>query len=394
MKNSFKFFIIVIVAFAAIMTGCQYMESPTEIITPPPPGGQTLMLKVNGQILAVGDTLKLEKGVTTIFQIVLPRLKTATTTFHDNGVALAGQIVAHTFSVNTSFTSFTVVATDSNNAVHERTVFVSLGFNTSLPMYYAFGKNQVGSKWEHKLLFLKTPLDPYPGAYGYVGNVTDPSWINHLLDPADTNKVLKNGQVSDAASGERGLYAMVSLAPLSPGNYTIAFYKGGVWGPYGDSNKVKFTIATNGELTFENPQPNTTILPGDIGDWSVRFGLLDSTKISIYVNNTANFMPSYFIRMQDNAGVFQQPIAQSSVPDNPNWGVIELSRGAFPASGTLKLSFNYGSNINSPLVFNTKASESTFYYPPERVIKVIIQRIDPSGKLGSNAQRWVVSKIE
>ncbi len=392
MKSSRKFFILTIVmAIFAMATGCQYIESPVEAI--PPSGGQTLMLKVNGQPLAVGDTLKLEKGVTAIFQISLPRLKTATTTFHDNGVVLAGAIISHTFSVNASFTSFTIVATDSSNAVHERTVFVSLGFNQNLPMYYAFGKNQVGSKWEYKLLFLKTPLDAYPGAYGYVGNVTDPSWINHPVNPADTNKVFSNGQVSDAPSGERGLYVMVQLPPLSPGNYTIAFYKGNIWGPYGDSNKVKFSISDNGDLTWSG-QTTTPVLPGDIGDWSVRFGLMDSTKITIFVNNAAAFSQPYFIRLQNAAGVFQAPINQTPVANAGDWGKIEISGGIFPASGTIKLSFNYGSNINSPLVFNTKANESTFYYPPERVIKVIIQKVDPLKKAGLNtALKWTVEKI-
>ena len=208
-----------------------------------------------------------------------------------------------------------------------------------------------------------------------------------------TNKVLKNGVVSDAPTGERGKYFSVKLT-LSPGNYVMAAMKGGVWGAYGDSNKVRFSIDSNGDFSWGDT--SNTVLPGEIGDTGTepvsRFGVSDPEKITIFVNNFKSLTNNCFIRLQDTTGVFQSPLVQAAVEGQNDWGKIEILASNIPANGTLKLNFNYGDQISSPLVFNPKADQSSFYYQPEKVIKVNIQRVGLGKSAGGQVQYWRISQ--
>lgn len=389
MKNYRNVFLLFVAFLILAITGCQVMEAPTE------PGDDpvnTIILKVNG--VQVTDNITLEKGVANVFTIYVPRLKSVTTTFHDNNTVKTGTVVAHTFSTTLNSSSFTVTAVDSSNVVHEKTYQVTLVYNINLPIRYNYGKNSVGNgKYEHKILFLKAVLDGYTGSYAYIGTVTDPQWVNTPVPAADTNKVLKNGVVSDAPSGERGKYFSVKLT-LSPGNYVMAAMKGGIWGAYGDSNKVRFSIDTNGDFAWGDM--NNSSLPGEIGDDGTepvtRFQVSDPNKVIIFVNNFKNITNSSFVRMQDTTGVFQTPLVQAAVDNQPAWGKLEIPASSIPASGTLKLSFNYGDNISSPLSFNPMANKSTFYYKPERVIKVIIQKVGLGKSANGQVQYWRISQ--
>ena len=382
------------VAFLILaITGCQVMEAPTEPGDDPVNTSSGIILKANG-VTVLTNNITLEKGVANVFTIYMPRLKSVTTTFHDNNVVKTGTVVSHTYPVSLSSSSLTVTAIDSSNTVHEETYQVTLVYDINLPVRYNYGKNSVGNgKYEHKIMFLKAVLDGYTGAYAYVGTITDPQWVNTNVPAADTNKVLKNGVVSDAPSGERGKYFSVKVT-LSPGNYIMAAMKGGIWGAYGDSNKVRFAIDNNGDFVWGDVSNNS--LPGEIGDDGIdpvsRYQVSDPTKVTIFVNNFKNITNSSFIRMQDTAGVFQTPLVQASVDGQSTWGKLEILASSIPANGTLKLNFNYGDNISSPLLFNSKASSSSFYYKPEKVIKIIIQRLGLAKSANGQAQYWKISQ--
>jgi len=372
--------------------GCGVMEAPNEPIDPINEGGG-LVLKANGTQVE-NNSLILEKGVPNVFTIYLPRLKSASTTFHDNNTVKSGTVISHTFAATLNSSSFTVIAIDSSNVVHEETYEVSLVYNMNLQLKYNYGKASLSNgKYEHKIIFLKAVLDDYSGTYGYVGTVTDPQWVNTSVPVADTNKVLKNGVVSDAPTGERGKYFSVKLT-LSPGNYVMAAMKGGVWGAYGDSNKVRFSIDSNGDFSWGDT--SNTVLPGEIGDTGTepvsRFGVSDPEKITIFVNNFKSLTNNCFIRLQDTTGVFQSPLVQAAVEGQNDWGKIEILASNIPANGTLKLNFNYGDQISSPLVFNPKADQSSFYYQPEKVIKVNIQRVGLGKSAGGQVQYWRISQ--
>jgi len=346
----------------------------------------------------------MEKRTQYIFQLTANfTVKSWTTTFGDDGTSVSGDIVQHAFRADTTSTTIIVVAVDQNNTVHQKTYKVTLVSNISTPAVIWVSKKDLGNgSWEETFIFLKEITQDLVGPYAYTGNVTNPTWVTTKF--VDTNKIFNNGTVSDPPSGEKGIYLMVKFN-LSPNPYDMGVGKidpatnSLIWkefdGPYADGNHVKFTVTANGDVTPGGVIPNNTDPPGDIGDIGPnavnRYGVRDSTKLVILVNNFTPWVSgSSFIRSQNSAGLFVQPVLQNEIPVYSNWGKLEILTKDIPADG--KLVFNYGNQISNPLGFNPNASKSYFYSETSGVLKVIIKKVGLGKVTGTGPkQYWTVT---
>lgn len=395
----FSFFVLT----ALLTTGCKRenpVEAPQSVVN-----SSGIFLKANGATLP--DSFNLENRTVVVFTLQASfAVRSWTTTFGDDGAQVNGDVLQHSFRTGIASTTITVVAIDQSNIPHQKIYKIILVANQSLPSVVWVSKRDLGNgSWEETFLFLKAVMQDFIGPYAYIGNNTTPTWSTTRF--ADTNKLFINNVVIDPPNGENGLYAIAKFIN-TPNPYdmgvgridTVTIPNILIWvpfdGPFADGNHIKYTVGSNGDVTPGGIIVNT--LPGDIGDIGpnavTRFGVKDSTKITILVNN---FRPwesgSSFLTLESSNGLFLSPVLQTAAPGYTNYGKLDIPASSVPADG--KFVYNYGNKIPIPPatpVFNTNAKLSSCWSGSEGMLKIIIKKAGLGKRVaGSDIQYWTVA---
>jgi hypothetical protein len=398
MKKCLYFLTIFI---AILVIGCE-RQNPVESATPSTSGSSSgILLKVNGSTLADSTVMENRTQIIFVLQINFA-YKSVTTTFSDDGTVLNGILIQHAFKSGIPSTSIKIVAIDQANVSHQKIYKFGLVASVSIPSVVWVSKTAVGDgTYKETFLFLKEIMQDYKGPYASIG--LNGSFASNVLF-TDDNKIYSNGVIIDPPSGQVGNYVMGQVIDTPNSSFDggvgrIDPVNGLNWiafdGPFASGNHIKYHTSATGDVT-PGGAAVANLLPGDIGDTGpnpvTRYGVLDSTRITILVNNFAPWVSgSSFILPQNPDGLFATPVVQAAVPGYANWGKLDILASNIPANG--KLVYNFGNLITSPFTFNPNASSSLFFSPAEGVLKVIIQRKIGLNKssAGQPRQYWSVS---
>jgi len=389
---------LLIVALATLFNfGCRQIdlvEAPETIPTVKPSAiaVELIYSGINGVVL-VGDTLSVEKGTMVNFKAKSngPKIVSWKWTFNDNGAVEYGQYVNHKYALNPpAFTSLKLSGTDSVGTLYEKVLTVKIvtsiaGLRSIEPISVV---SNGSGKYNLVIALNKACMDYFGSSYFYVGTMTN--WLSITIPAADTNWLVVGGTLISPNSGDYGKYVVVRLNDMS----TNQLYEMGVgmmlngqqtWGVFsgpftGSGNLIRFYVLPNLTISPVITTPGVTVPgeTGDIGDNAViRLTVLDD-RVIVYMNNVENFSVGQpFIRLQDRDGIWEASYLQIAVDSFPKWGKKEIMFSQIPDR---KLVFRFGKNITQPTVLNSSISNSTYWDPLEKVLKIIfVQVINKAG---------------
>ncbi|MFA5184663.1 MAG: hypothetical protein WC456_04025 [Patescibacteria group bacterium] len=249
------------------------------------------------------------------------------------------------------------MAVDTVEIVHSLDGLPGLAFVSSAP---------AGTSGLYNLVFAahkKSMQGLGNGAYGYTGSVTGSPWTIKTIAPVDTNLNLVNGSLVPANTGDIGKFVAIRVS-LVPADYEV--HAGRIdqttgrliwassWGPFADGN---FSLLDQGSVKPLVPAN----LPGSGGDQGPNAVIrrdINAASLTIYTNHFSPFIAG-FVQLQDSSGVWQTPLAETSVEGFPNWGKIEIPFSNFPIPQVLF--FRFGPSINSPAVLSTHMPGSSYW---------------------------------
>ncbi|MFA5155219.1 MAG: hypothetical protein WC453_02190 [Patescibacteria group bacterium] len=364
--------------------GCQE-KIPVEPTDTPIADGQIAIKVSNLYKTASGaDTVETEKFLKTTYQAIAKngvKINAWQWTFAENNYKSANDLVEFWHSLDPgAVTSVTLVGIDESGQAHTTTVYIKIVFSLDgLPGFTCISTASAANGF-YNLVFIahKKALQGVSGAYGYSGNVTTPSWTVKVIPPADTNFNYVNGSLVPADPGSIGKFVAIRLS-LTPGNnYQLPVGRvspsgtlnwGSFWGPFPEN---KFSLSDSGVVST---MP-AAILPGtggDTGPDAVIRHEIDSVGVTIYTRHLSPFNHG-FIQLQDSAGVWLAPLAESPVDNFPNWGKIKIKFADFPMLQILI--FRFGPDINNiaALAENMPASgywDGIFNYLKLKIVPVL-----------------------
>lgn len=379
---------------AVMIGGCKY-EYPTNINSPISPTADQIAMKINGTTVAT-DTTEVEKGTVVHFvgESLGPNI--VHWEWRIYGFTLTGKVIKYTFTASPPAYALVILrALDVNNITHEISRLVKIVNSVDGQSDVALiSSTASGGSYNIVLAFKKAGMNYTTGSnYFYTGNVVSPLWTPVNIATQDTNYNLIAGQLVNPAPSI-GKYVKVSLT-IIPGAYEMAVGKivgsQQYWGTFFDSTLVKFTLHSNGTVTFFN-NITPTNFPGTIGDEGpeviVRWEFL-SDRVVLYLNNAAAFsgLAGPFVRFQDSTGTWQTPLSQSAVTNFPNWGKREIMYNTLPSNNLLI--FNFGSQISQPANFNNSSNKSQYWDKNFMVLKAMIIRSNVG-----QPRNWIVVRVD
>jgi len=391
MKN-LRFFSLVITLISLFaVTSCKYVDV-TEPPVVSPNNNEMLKISVSGSnsgVVTVGDTIFVTKGTAVGFKASFNgrTIRNLVWSFADDQSTSTSINPIHQFNLSPpAVTTVTVTGVDSLNVIRTGSATIKMVYSLSnLPAVIPISSVSAGNGLFTTVIAInKDVLKNVPGSgFSYKGDITQWQTFTTVAS-ADTNWLVVGNSLVAPTQGEVGRYFVIrSTIPL--GTYKIGTSRpangvlwGTFWGEYAlPNNLMGFQLVSDSGgakvVPIGTSAPNNS-LPGEIQDSVICFS--SGAKLLIFVNKKSSFSGIEFIRLQDSNGVFQPLILESSVPNFPNWGMVEIPWSSIPTKNSVV--FVFGPDRRSPNVYSGNMSSSIFFNHNYRVLEAVIASVHGS----------------